>query len=151
MKSTHPRGPGGANHRVPVVYKHRRERDRFFDLPPDLQARIPGCVRSRLGKWVKCRVTYDQKTNEVLGKIIKARIADLDIHFPLMPMDCRISINLEMDWDGPLEELEHIQNPGDNPDRNKDRLSYTQGPYQIDLTQVTHAGQGVRLHHYHYY
>ncbi|KAH7179785.1 CYTH-like domain-containing protein [Fusarium flagelliforme] len=144
VKSTHPRGPGGANHRVPVVYKHRRERDRFFDLPPDLQARIPGCVRSRLGKWVKCRVTYDQKTNEVLGKIIKARIADLDIHFPLMPMDCRISINLEMDWDGPLEELEHIQNPGDNPDRNKDRLSYTQGPYQIDLTQVTHAGQGGR-------
>jgi hypothetical protein len=91
-------------------------------------------------------VTHDQKTQEVLGKIIKARVADLDIHFPLLPMDCRISINLEMDWDGTLEELEQIPNPGDNPDRNKDRLSYTQGPYQIDLTQVTHSGLGVRFY-----
>ncbi|XEU96250.1 hypothetical protein FSHL1_001535 [Fusarium sambucinum] len=146
VKSTHPRGPGGANHRVPVVYKHRRERDRFFDLPADLQDRIPGCVRNRLGKGkrIRVRVTHDQKTQEVLGKIIKARVADLDIHFPLLPMDCRISINLEMDWDGTLEELEQIPNPGDNPDRNKDRLSYTQGPYQIDLTQVIHGGPGGR-------
>lgn len=101
-------------------------------------------MRSRLGrKTVRVRVTYDQKTQEVLGKIIKARVADLDIHFPDMPMDCRISINLEMDWDGTVEELEQLPNRGDNPDRNKDRLSYTQGPYQVDLTQVIHAGQGV--------
>ncbi|RGP71625.1 mrna-capping enzyme subunit beta [Fusarium longipes] len=147
VKSTHPRGPGGANHRVPVVYKHRRERDRFFDLPAELQDRVPGCVRKRLGKGrrIRVRVTHDQKTQEVLGKIIKARVADLDIHFPSLPMDCRISINLEMDWDGTLEELEQIPNPGDNPDRNKDRLSYTQGPYQIDLTQVIHSGLGGRL------
>jgi hypothetical protein len=105
-------------------------------------------VRNRLGKGkrIRVRVTHDQKTQEVLGKIIKARVADLDIHFPLLPMDCRISINLEMDWDGTLEELEQIPNPGDNPDRKKDRLSYTQGPYQIDLTQVTHDGLGVRSH-----
>lgn len=90
-------------------------------------------------------MTHDQKTQEVLGKIIKARVADLDIHFPELPMDCRISINLEMDWDGSLEELEGIPNPGDNPDRNKDRLSYTQGPYQIDLTQVIQSGPGVCL------
>ncbi|KAH7251594.1 CYTH-like domain-containing protein [Fusarium tricinctum] len=145
VKATHPRGHGGPN-RVPVVYKHRREIDRFFELPADLQARIPGCVRSRLGrKTVRVRVTYDQKTQEVLGKIIKARVADLDIHFPDMPMDCRISINLEMDWDGTVEELEQLPNRGDNPDRNKDRLSYTQGPYQVDLTQVIHAGQGGRM------
>ncbi|KAM0360704.1 hypothetical protein ACHAO7_004232 [Fusarium culmorum] len=146
VKSTHPRGPGGANHRVPVVYKHRRERDRFFDLPAELQHRIPGCIRNRLakGRRTRVRVTHDQKTQEVLGKIIKARVADLDIHFPELPMDCRISINLEMDWDGSLEELEGIPNPGDNPDRNKDRLSYTQGPYQIDLTQVIQSGPAGR-------
>ncbi|KAF5665147.1 mRNA-capping enzyme subunit beta [Fusarium heterosporum] len=145
VKVTHPRGPTGAN-RVPIVYKHRREIDRFFELPAELQARIPGCIRSRLGrKTVRVRVTYDQKTQEVLGKIIKARVADLDIHFPSLPMDCRISINLEMDWDGTVEELEQLPNRGDNPDRNKDRLSYTQGPYQVDLTQVSHVGQGGRL------
>ncbi|KAF4997725.1 hypothetical protein FDECE_12005 [Fusarium decemcellulare] len=145
VKQTHPRAPNGGN-RVQVHYKHRREVDRFFELPPELQARIPGCMRSRLGsrmKSVRARVTYDQKTREVLGKIIKARVADIDIHMPQCPMDCRISINLEMNWDGPVEELEQLANHGDRqPDRNKDRLSYTHGHYQIDLTQVTHAGSG---------
>ncbi|KAI8659263.1 hypothetical protein LRP88_05828 [Fusarium phalaenopsidis] len=145
VKQTHPRAPNGGN-RVQVHYKHRREVDRFFELPPELQARIPGCVRSRLGsrmKSVRARVTYDQKTREVLAKIIKARVADLDIHFPQCPMDCRISINLEMNWDGPAEELEQLGNhPDRQPDRNKDRLSYTHGHYQVDLTQVTHAASG---------
>lgn len=145
VKQTHPRAPNGGN-RVQVHYKHRREVDRFFELPPELQARIPGCIRSRLGsrmKSVRARVTYDQKNREVLAKIIKARVADLDIHFPQCPMDCRISINLEMNWDGPVEELEQLGNhPDRQPDRNKDRLSYTHGHYQVDLTQVTHAASG---------
>lgn len=103
-------------------------------------------------KSVRARVTYDQKTREVLAKIIKARVADLDIHFPQCPMDCRISINLEMNWDGPVEELEQLGNhPDRQPDRNKDRLSYTHGHYQVDLTQVTHAasGPGVSFHAQH--
>jgi hypothetical protein len=93
---------------------------------------------------VKARVTYDQKTGQVLNKIIKARVADIDIHMPTNPMDCRLSINLEMDWDGPVEELEQlgpIQNDK-SMDRQKDRLSYTQGHYQIDLTQVTVSTSG---------
>lgn len=90
------------------------------------------------------RVTYDQKTKAVLNKIIKARVADIDIHMPNSPMDCRISINLEMNWDGAVEELEQsMANQGERqPDRNKDRLSYTQGHYQIDLTQVTQGAGG---------
>jgi hypothetical protein len=139
---TDPRAPNGAN-RVQVQYKHRREIDRFFDLPPDLQERIPGCVRNRLGKRsknVRVRVTYDQKTREILGRIIKARVADINIHMPLCPMDCRISINLEMDWDGSVEELEQVTaGHAQQQDRNKDRLSYKHGNYQIDLTQVTHS------------
>lgn len=132
-----------------VHYKHRREIDRFFEIPPALQERLPGCVRARIGgrKNVRVRVTYDQKTREVLNKIVKARVADFDLHLASCPMDCRISINLEMQWDGPVEELEAIAgNQMDrNPDRNKDRLSYTQGHYQVDLTQVTHnvGGPGV--------
>ncbi|KAK2608542.1 mRNA-capping enzyme subunit beta [Conoideocrella luteorostrata] len=135
---TDPRAP---NRRVQVHYKHRKEIDRYFELTPELQNRLPGCVRSRLGsraRNVKARVTYDQKTGEVLNKIVKARVADIDIHMPANPMDCRLSINLEMNWDGPSQELEQlgpIQNDKSS-DRQKDRLSYTQGHYQIDLTQA---------------
>ncbi|KAH7166312.1 putative mRNA capping nucleoside-triphosphatase [Dactylonectria macrodidyma] len=142
---TDPRAAGN-NGRVQVLYKHRREIDRFFDLPTDLQGRLPGCMRARFGsrKNVRVRVTYDQKTREVLGKIIKARVADINLHMPTCPMDCRISINLEMDWDGGVDELEQFATSQveRQPDRNKDRLSYTHGHYQIDLTQVTHLSNG---------
>ncbi|CAM1508569.1 Fc.00g054170.m01.CDS01 [Cosmosporella sp. VM-42] len=142
---TDPRAPNGGK-RVQVHYKHRREIDRFYDLPLELHGRIPGCVRSRLGsrsKSIRVRISHDQKTGEVINKIIKARVADIDIHLPLCPMDCRISVNLEMNWDGTVEELEQHSAPSDRqPDRNKDRLSYTHGHYQIDLTQVTHSAAG---------
>ncbi|UKZ49240.1 hypothetical protein TrVGV298_003485 [Trichoderma virens] len=144
---TDPRNPNGGAKRVPVIYKHRREIDRFYDLPPEMHGHLPGCVRARLGsrsRNVRVRVTYDQKTNQILNKIIKARVADIDLHMPMAPMDCRISINLEMNWDGSVEELEQLSaNKSDRqPDRNKDRLSYKQGHYQIDLTQVTHTVNG---------
>lgn len=136
-----PRAPNGAT-RVQVHYKHRREVDRYFELTPELQNRLPGCVRSRLGsraRNVKARVTYDQRTGELLNKIVKARVADIDIHMPTNPMDCRLSINLEMNWDGPVQELEQLgpAQSDKSSDRQKDRLSYTQGHYQVDLTQVT--------------
>ncbi|TQV97024.1 mRNA capping nucleoside-triphosphatase [Cordyceps javanica] len=120
---TDPRSAHGRK-RVQVHYKHRREIDKYFELPLDLQARIPGCVRSRL---------------------VKARVADIDLHMPKCPMDCRISINLEMNWDGPVNELEQLAGAPTQgvTDRRKDRLSYKQGNYQIDLTQVTMPnGQG---------
>jgi hypothetical protein len=142
---TDPRNPSSGGKRVQVHYKHRREIDRFFDLSPELQNRLPGVMRHLLGrKNVRVRVTYDQKTRDVLGKIIKARVADIDLHMPACHMDCRISINLEMDWDGPVEELEYmaVSRGERQPDRNKDRLSYTQGHYQIDLTQVTQQMNG---------
>jgi hypothetical protein len=139
---TDPRNPNNGGKRVQVVYKHRREIDRFFELPPEMHNRIPGCVLSRLdsrNRNIKVRVTYDQKTREVLGKIIKARVADIDLHLPACPMDCRLSINLEMNWEGSVEELEQlsVHQQERRSDRNKDRLSYRHGHYQVDLTQVT--------------
>jgi len=91
------------------------------------------------------RVTYNQKDNKVIAKIIKARVSHFYIHFPTVCIDCRISINLEMNWDGSVEELEQLPNRdrGENPERNKDRLSYTHGPYQVDLTQVIQDRHGV--------
>lgn len=143
---TDPRNPGPK--RVQILYKHRRETDRFFELTPDFQERLPGAMRHLLGrKNVRVRVTYDQRTQEVLAKIIKARVADIDLHLPTCQMDCRLSVNLEMDWEGPVEELEQMaasRGMERQPDRNKDRLSYTHGHYQIDLTQVTQkVGAGV--------
>lgn len=107
-------------------------------------------MRSRLGsrsRNVRVRVTYDQKTREVLHKIVKARVADMDLHMPSSPMDCRLSINLEMKWDGSAEELERLGGAmaDRQPERSKDRLSYTQGHYQVDLTQVTQSVFGPRV------
>jgi hypothetical protein len=135
--------------RLPIAYRHRREVDRFFELPASVRDRtLPVCVAKPIaakGHGVKVRVTYDQKTKEVLGKIVKARIADLSLHFPDLPLDCRISVNLEMDWDGDVDELEKMAASTGRPSqpaRTKDRLSYTHGCYQIDLTQVTQSSVG---------
>ena len=139
---TDPRALNGGG-RVQVHYKHRREVDKYFELSADLQSRLPGCMLARFdrrSKTVKARVTYDQKSGDVLNKIVKARVADIDLHMPMNPMDCRVSINLEMDWDGPVQELEQLSPNEKMPSRQKDRLSYTQGHYQIDLTQVTLSG-----------
>lgn len=135
----------GEQSRVQIHYKHRREVDKFFELPAYLRDRLPACVQSLIPAKhaVKVRVTYDQKTKEVVAMIVKARIADINIHFPSCPLDCRISINLELAWDGTVGELEKAAAHHDPlPDRNKDRLSYKQSHYQVDLTQVTHTAPG---------
>ncbi len=138
--------------RLPIDYRHRHEIDRFFELPASVRDRmLPVCVAKPIaakGHGVKVRVTYDQKTNKVLAKIVKARIADLSLYFPHLPLDCRISVNLEMDWDGSVEELERMAGSNDRPPppaRTKDRLSYKHGCYQIDLTQVTQSVTGLTV------
>ncbi|KAI1272332.1 CYTH-like domain-containing protein [Xylaria sp. FL0933] len=143
--SLFPRG-SAAEPRVPVQYVHRRQTDRFFDLPAHLRQRLPPSIAHLLQQNgpLKARITYEKGTNNVLAKIIKARVADLHIHMAHLPLDCRISVNIEWDWDGPAQEIEQNQIPNKErqPDRNKDRLSYTHGFYQIDLTQVTRENPG---------
>jgi hypothetical protein len=132
---------------VQVIYQHRREIDRFFELPLALQSRLPGAVRSLMKRNAKVRVTYDQKTRQVLAAIVKVRVSDQHLYFPGLPLDCRFSLNLEMPWPDPVEELERLGVPDaeNMPDRNKDRLSYSQSHYQIDLTQVTHSAPGANV------
>ncbi|KAI3319307.1 mRNA triphosphatase CET1 [Xylariaceae sp. AK1471] len=145
VKASFPRNATAAS-RVQVQYVHRRETDRFFELPNQLRHRVPPSVANLLqpNAPLKARITYDQKTGNVLAKIVKARVADLHVHMPHLPLDCRISINIEWDWDGPVQEIEQNQIPNKDrqPDRNKDRLSYKHGFYQIDLTQVTQGTLG---------
>ncbi|KAK0725232.1 CYTH-like domain-containing protein [Lasiosphaeris hirsuta] len=150
---SHPDAPANKTRprpRVEIKYKHRREVDKFVELPNNIRDQmLPSCVSgpiSSMGRAAKVRITYDQKSKEVLAKIIKVRVADLSLHFPDSPLDCRISVNLEMDWDGPTEDLERLgaaSNRPPPPSRNKDRLSYKQSHYQVDLTQVTQMIPGV--------
>ncbi|KAK0649020.1 CYTH-like domain-containing protein [Cercophora newfieldiana] len=147
VKQAHQDNKDRPRPRVPIRYKHRREIDKFYELPAHIRDQtLPPCVTGPMqarGHSAKVRVTYDQKTNEVLAKIVKVRIADLSMHIPSCPLDCRISINLEMDWGGGMEELEQMSAQStrpSQPSRNKDRLSYNHSHYQIDLTQVTIMG-----------
>lgn len=144
VRDTHPSNPDpGPKKRVPIDYLHRRERDEFYELPPSYNTKLPPAVQESLKdrnvhrNSQKLRISRDQKTNQILGMIIKARIADLDIIFPGSPLDCRISVNFEMRFDGEMDEVMAIATENRQPDRFKDRLSYTQSHYQIDLTQVT--------------
>lgn len=138
VAETHPTNPQSKG-RVQIDYLHRRETDKFYELPPSMHGTLPAAVREKLNPRhaVKVRVTHDQKSNQILAKIIKARITDLDIYNPQSKLDCRISINFEMKYDGDIEDIIAAGIGERIPDRNKDRLSYTQSHYQIDLTQVT--------------
>ena len=138
VRQAHPNNQEAvAKNRVEIKYKHSREADSFYTLPPSMHGMIPPALREKLNPrlGVKVRITHDQKTGEPLAKIIKARIIDLDIYSPMTPLDCRISINFEMRFDGDVQDLGEKT----SSDRNKDRLSYTQSMYQIDLTQVTQS------------
>ncbi|KAL8849712.1 MAG: hypothetical protein Q9221_005322 [Calogaya cf. arnoldii] len=86
----------------------------------------------------KVRITTDQKDGTQLAKIIKIRVADREIYSPKTAFDWRVSVNLEMTYEGDMRGLVETTEGKDRrkPDRNKDRVSYKHGPYQIDLTQV---------------
>ena len=145
VQETHPDNPSSKMKRVPIDYLHRHEKDEFFELPSSYNSNLPPAVQQALKDRnifhhaQKLRISRDQKTNQVLGKIIKTRIADLDILFPGMPLDCRISVNFEMRFDGGMEEIMALVTENRQPDRLKDRMSYTQSHYQIDLTQVSQS------------
>ncbi|KAA8577091.1 hypothetical protein EYC84_007098 [Monilinia fructicola] len=141
VKDCYPNNPSQPKRRVKIDYLHRRETDKFYELPSSMHATLPPALRALLNPryTVKVRVTHDQKTGQPLAKIIKARVADLDIFFPSLILDCRISINFEMRFDGDIDDLIASSDGAQRPDRNKDRLSYKQSHYQVDLTQVTQS------------
>ncbi len=117
-----------------MTYKHRRERDSFHTLPQAAHSSIPQLIREHPSvqkHGVRVRVSHDQVTGKEIAKIIKVRIADMEIYSPLTAFDWRVSVSLEMKYEGPLGAV------SSDPDRNKDRMSYHHLAYDIDLTQVT--------------
>ncbi|PWW78547.1 mRNA triphosphatase CET1 [Tuber magnatum] len=127
-----PTGP----QRIPMEYVHTHERDTFFELPPDKLQALPDILRTYMRHKPKVRVTFDQKTGKVINKIIKTRIADLNVYSPKTAFDWRVSANIEMPYLGDIDGLQPSSDRGGG-DRNKDRVSYRHLAYQIDLTQVT--------------
>ena len=76
-----------------------------------------------------------------MAKIIKVRVSDIEVYSPQTPFDWRVSVSLEVNYDGDMRELVETTEGKDQkrPDRNKDRVSYKHSHYQIDLTQVKAA------------
>jgi polynucleotide 5'-triphosphatase len=84
------------------------------------------------------------------GVLEKTRVADLNIYSPNQAFDYRISVSLEnpgtnfVDHEACLGSIPYANGlilasvpKGDHMyERNKDRLSYSQGNLQFDLTQV---------------
>lgn len=155
-----PQNPKNKNspiQRVPVNYVHLRETDRFYKLSEEARKSFHPVLQNMIyasRRDPSLRVTREQKTGQVVARIVKIKVADCHIMFPQCDLDCRITVNIEASYDGPVEQLEQIPHDGaaargSKPDRHKDRLSYTQGNYKVDLTQVTQpeaAGGQVRTH-----
>ncbi|KAL8980633.1 MAG: hypothetical protein Q9205_004341 [Flavoplaca limonia] len=135
-----PPGAPSRESRVPLTYVHTRLKDSFYDLTQDALNALPPTMLGyfNLRKRPKVRITTDQKDGSQLAKIIKVRIADREIYSPKTAFDWRVSVNLEMNYEGDMRGLVETTEGKDRrkPDRNKDRVSYKHGPYQIDLTQV---------------
>lgn len=122
--------------RIPISYTHKKERDTFYEISPH---ELPPLIRQNLNPRhkPKVRVTTDVKTGEIIAKIVKCRVADIDVYSPRTPVDWRVSVNLEMEYDGDISHLPMVDaSKGGRGERNKDRMSYKHLAYQIDLTQV---------------
>lgn len=131
--------PQSGPDRIPLSYAHKKERDTFYEVSP---AELPPVIRQNLNPRhkPKVRVTTDQRTGEVLAKIIKCRVADIDVCSPRTTVDWRVSVNLEMEYPGDVHHLPVVDaSKGGRGERNKDRMSYRHLAYQIDLTQVARA------------
>jgi hypothetical protein len=123
-----------------MTYKHTYETDTFYELSQSDILQLPHSIRSTIQgdrrSKAKVRITTDQRNGNVIAKIIKARVADIEIYSPRTPFDWRVSVSVEMNYEGDIE-LE--RKDGRKADRNKDRMSYQHLAYQFDLTQVTPA------------
>ncbi|KAI9726291.1 MAG: mRNA-capping enzyme subunit beta [Chrysothrix sp. TS-e1954] len=128
--------------RTPLEYQHLRQIDTFYDLPKSEVPHLPPSVQQQLAKdprrfRPRVRVTTDEKTGQVLAKIIKTRIDDFHVFSPACALDWRLSVNMETNWDGDLQALLASQPAGEKLQvRRKDRMSYRHVFCQIDLTQV---------------
>ncbi|KAI4176000.1 MAG: hypothetical protein LQ343_001282 [Gyalolechia ehrenbergii] len=127
QKSVAPPGETPKKPRVQLTYVHTRETDTFYDLSQNAVNILPPSVQAYLDRRnkPKVRITTDQKTGKEMAKIIKVRISDIEVYSPQTPFDWRVSVSLEVNYDGDMRELVETSEGKDrkNPDRNKDRAA----------------------------
>lgn len=132
--------------RVPMDYEHRYETDSFAALSPAGYDALPPSISKRhFDHPPKLRTSRNDKTGQVIARIIKMHLGSLHIFNPQEPYDCRISMNLEVNLDrpdlDPDELIEQATEAKPAPlSRKKDRLSYKHLAYSIDLTKVETRG-----------
>ncbi|KAJ5446397.1 hypothetical protein N7491_002479 [Penicillium cf. griseofulvum] len=136
--------------RIPLAYVHKKERDTFYEIQA---SDLPPVIRQNLNPRhkPKVRVTTDERTGEILAKIVKCRVADVDVCSPRTTVDWRVSVNLEMEYTGDVSNLPVIDTAvikGGRGDRIKDRMSYRHLAYQVDLTQVAKSDQQPGKHEF---
>ncbi|CAI7663627.1 unnamed protein product [Penicillium glandicola] len=136
--------------RIPLAYVHKKERDTFYEIQA---SELPPVIRQNLNPRhkPKVRVTTDERTGEILAKIVKCRVADVDVYSPRTIVDWRVSVNLEMEYTGDVSNLPVVDTAvtkGGRGDRIKDRMSYRHLAYQVDLTQVAKSEQQPGKHEF---
>lgn len=140
--------------RAPMTYDHPQETDTLYDLPSQMLEHLHPQVKAAHlegGKPLRVRVTRDNKTNEVTAKIIKLRMADLEIFCPNDTFDIRISVSLETNiskttWLHPVDDLQEHLDKGVAKPRSKDRVSFFHQGFRVDLTQVFSSATGNKTH-----
>ncbi|KAL9599114.1 MAG: hypothetical protein Q9219_004072 [cf. Caloplaca sp. 3 TL-2023] len=151
LTNSKPALPGEApkKPRVPLTYVHTRETDTFYELSPNAINTLPPSVQAYLDRRnrPKVRITTDQKTGKEMAKIIKVRVSDIEVYSPQTPFDWRVSVSLEVNYDGDTRDLVEMSEGKERKkaDRNKDRVSYKHSHYQIDLTQVKAAEANAKV------
>jgi mRNA capping family enzyme len=141
-----------ANSRTAIEYKHLREKDSFFEVPEPFLNSLPPVIqeiRSRYPRHTpRIRITTNQRTGEVEARIMKFRVADLQISCPRNNFDVRISVSVEVKCPETLTgtRLVEYRERGQPQGRIKDRLSYKHQSISVDLTQVTSESDGSKVH-----
>jgi hypothetical protein len=132
--------------RIPIDYDHRYESDQFYELNVDGIRALPPTITPFLDPRhrPRVRITSDRDTLKPTARIIKSRIADIEIYNPATDFDYRISISVESPWEGDNMHLIPLKEHG--MERNKDRVSYRHVAYQIDLTQVSYPDGSKQQH-----
>eukprot|EP00842_Homolaphlyctis_polyrhiza_P004914 jgi/Hompol1/5423/HPOL_004424-RA len=72
----------------------------------------------------RVRKTVIKASNQIKGVLIKRNVANLQVFLPSSPLDYRVSVN--------TETPKYV--------REKDRITYSLSPFQVDLTQVKTIG-----------
>ncbi|KAK6434292.1 mRNA-capping enzyme subunit beta [Oleoguttula sp. CCFEE 5521] len=129
--------------REPMRYKRIEQTDSSHHLNTTGNSLIPAAMKQYTNtRPPRLRISHDKATQSLKAAIIKLPVANLHIHAPDGAYDCRISINIELNFLPLLAtaqlKLDDIIDHGAPAEasRQKNRMNYKHLAYDIDLTAV---------------